>query len=177
VSTFPPGTGQAPAPGPAAGGTVIPQGPGVQPPFPAPPAEGRGSRIGWSLGIAGAALVLCCGGALTAFFGFGVAQVAALDEQSKVVVTSYLDAISEQKYGEAYDLLCDEQQARVSENTFAQRERGKPELSSYDLGEYDINLNQLPVTERYRDGSTDQVTYQFANDPATAQLEICGRVG
>lgn len=156
---------------------AVPQGPGVQPPFPAPPAEGRGVRLGWALGIAGAALVLCCGGGITAIFGFGVAQVAALNEQSQVVMTRYLEAIQDEKYDEAYELLCDAQQEATTKDRFAARERARGDLKSFDIGEFDINTGKLPVTERYGSGSADQVTYVFANDPKTAQLEICGRTG
>ncbi|WP_157631593.1 hypothetical protein [Catelliglobosispora koreensis] len=155
----------------------VPQGPGVQPPFPAPPAEGRGVRLGWALGIAGAALVLCCGGGITAIFGFGVAQVAALNEQSQVVMTRYLEAIQDEKYDEAYELLCDAQQQATTKDRFAARERARGDLKSFDIGEFDINTGKLPVTERYGSGPSDQVTYVFANDPKTAQLEICGRTG
>jgi hypothetical protein len=151
------------------------QEPGIQAPFPAPPNEGSGTRLGWALGIAGAALVLCCGGGFVAFLGFGVTQVAALNEQSRVVVSEYLDALREDKFDDAYKLLCDSQQARQSKEAFTAQQENRPQIRGYDLGEFDINNSRLPVTERYADGSTDLVTYYLEPDSQTAQLEICGR--
>lgn len=153
----------------------VPQGPGVQAPFPAPPTEGGGARLGWALGIAGAALALCCGGGLVAILGFGITQVAALNEQAQVVVGEYLDSLRDEKYDDAYKLLCDREQAVLTRERFEARERARVRLRDYTLGEFDINSGKLPVTERYRDGSSDLVTYTFESDPKTAQLEICGR--
>ena len=158
----------------------VPAGPGlqgqpVQAPFPAAPNEGSGTRLGWALGIAGAALVLCCGGGFVAVLGFGVTQVAALNEQSRVVVSGYLDALRQDKYDDAYELLCDRQQARQSKESFASQQENRPQIRGYELGEFDINNSKLPVTERYADGSTDLVTYYLEPDSQTAQLEICGR--
>jgi hypothetical protein len=153
----------------------VPQGPGVQAPFPAPPTEGGGARLGWALGIAGAVLALCCGGAFVAILGFGVTQVAALNEQAHVVVGEYLDDLRDEKYDEAYRLLCDKEQAHLTRDRFEAREKARTPLRSYTIGEFDINSGKLPVTERYQDGSSDLVTYTFESDPKTAKLEICGR--
>jgi hypothetical protein len=147
----------------------------VQPPFPAAPSEGRGTRIGWGVGVAVAALVLFCGGGLTALFGFAVATTAATKEQSTVVMTEYLNDIKAGKYDEAYKHLCDAQQQKVSKDQFASREKARGQLNSYTIGEFDLNTGELPVTESYGNSAPDQVIYQFANDPKTAQLEICGR--
>ncbi len=153
----------------------VPQGPGVQAPFPAPPNEGGGARLGWALGIAGAAVVLCCGGGLAVLLGFGITQVAALNEQAHVVVGQYLDDLRDEKYDDAYKLLCDQEQAHLTRERFESLEKGRTPLRDYSIGEFDINTGKLPVTERYRDGTSEQVTYTFATDPKTAQLEICGR--
>jgi len=153
----------------------VPQGPGVQAPFPAPPAEGGGARLGWGLGIAGAAVVLCCGGGLVAFLGFGVSQVAALNEQAHVVVSEYLGDLRDEKYDDAYKLLCDREQAALTRDRFEARERAREPLHDFTVGQFDINTGKIPVTERYEDGTSGQVIYIFASDPKTAQLEICGR--
>ena len=153
----------------------IPQGPGAAAPFPAPPAEGGGARLGWGLGIAGAILVLCCGGGITAFIGLVVTQVAATNEQSRAVVSHYLDALRNDKYDEAYDLLCDEEQAVVSQDRFETRERARKKISSYQIGEFDVYNDSVPVHESYRDGTTDDVKYFLKPDGKDAKLEICGR--
>ncbi|WP_117210849.1 hypothetical protein [Allorhizocola rhizosphaerae] len=157
------------------GSAPIPQGPGVTAPFPAPPAEGGGARLGWALAVAGLFVVLCCGGGTAAMVGFVVTQVAATDEQSKAVVGDYLDALRDADYDKAYDLLCDEQQQGISADRFEARERSRKRLESYEIGEMDITTGGVPVTERYRDGSIDGVTYFLEADPKSGQLEICGR--
>lgn len=153
----------------------IPQGPGAAAPFPAPPAEGGGARLGWGLGIAGAILVLCCGGGLTAIIGLVVTQVAAANEQSRAVVGHYLSALRDDKYDEAYDLLCDEEQASLSQDRFETRERSRKKISSYQIGEFDVYDDSVPVREVYRDGTTDDVKYFLKPDSGDAKLEICGR--
>lgn len=155
----------------------VPPGPGVQPPFPAPPAEGSGIRLGWGLGIASLALVLCCGGGLAATVGFVVTGVEAVNEQGRAVVSHYLDALRKEDYQDAYDLLCDAEQERLTPQRFESRERARPKPASYDLGEIDLQSNdiKLPVTEHYSEGRTEQHTYFLAQDSQTAQLEVCGR--
>jgi hypothetical protein len=112
---------------------------------------------------------------LVAILGYGVTQVAALNEQAHVVVGEYLDDLRDEKYDDAYRLLCDQEQAHVTLDRFESRERARPPLRDYRIGEFDINSGKIPVTERYQDGSTNVVTYTFATDPQTARLEICGR--
>jgi len=153
----------------------IPQGPGAAAPFPAPPAEGGGARLGWGLGIAGAILVLCCGGGLTAFIGLVVTQVAANNEQSRAVVSRYLNALRDGEYDEAYDLLCDEEQEALSKDRFETRERARKKISSYEIGEFDVYNDSVPVHESYGDGTTDNVRYFLKPDQQDARLEICGR--
>src|SRR5690242_11629930 len=85
-----------------------PQGPGVYPPFPAPPVEGKGKRIGLGLGVGAGVLVLVCGGGLAALIGVGISASGSLQERAHVAVSQYLDALHDQKYDKAYQLLCDE---------------------------------------------------------------------
>jgi hypothetical protein len=139
------------------------------------PAEGGGARLGWGLGIAGAILVLCCGGGFTAFVGLVVTQVAATNEQSRTVVTRYLNALRDDKYAEAYDLLCDEEQAALTKDRFETRERARKKIESYEIGEFDVYNDSVPVQESYRDGTTDEVRYFLKPDNKDARLEICGR--
>lgn len=162
----------APAPSP------VPPGPGAAPPFPAAPSEGGGTRLGWALGIAGLIAVLCCGGGLVAGVGLAVTGVEAVNERARVAVGSYLDALREKKYDEAYELLCDAEQKRLDLARFTSREQARPErLESYELGEVDLNAADisLPVQEHYADGATERVVYRLVQDPKTTDLEVCGR--
>lgn len=153
----------------------VPQGPGAAAPFPAPPAEGGGARLGWGLGIAGIVLVLCCGGGLTAIIGLVVTQVAATNEQSRAVVSRYLDALRDGEYDEAYEMLCDEEQEALTKDRFETRERSRKKISSYKIGEFDVYNESVPVEEAYSDGTSDRVNYFLKPDDSDATLEICGR--
>lgn len=153
----------------------IPQGPGVTAPFPTPPAEGASTRLGWAVAVAGIVLVLCCGGGGAALIGFFVTQVAATNEQARAVVTDYLEALREEDYDAAYKLLCDDEQEHLTPERFENRERLRQEIQSYEIGEFDLTNGSVPVSERYRDGTSDQVTYFLVTDEKSAELEICGR--
>src|SRR3954471_3387050 len=82
--------------------------PGAHPPFPAPPVEGKGKRIGWGLGIAAGVVVLICGGGIAAMIGIGLSASGALQERAEAAVSDYLDAVEAKHYDEAYGLLCDD---------------------------------------------------------------------
>jgi len=98
-----------------------PQGPGVQPPFPAPPVEGRGKRTGWAVGISIGVVVLFCGIGATAVIGIGATANGAYQERARAAVSSYLNALRDKKYDEAYNLLCDDAQTDESPAEFRAR--------------------------------------------------------
>ena len=140
--------------------------------------EGGGARLGWALGIAGAVLVLCCGGGLIAVIGLVVTQVAATNEQSRAVVSRYLDALRDDEYDQAYELLCDERAGGAEPRTGSTaRERGPQEDPRLrDRRVRRLQRLGLPVTEPTADGTTDDVTLlSQARTQSDAQLEICGR--
>lgn len=154
----------------------VPRGPGAQPPFPAAPTEGGGTRLAWGIGIAVAAVLLCCGGGLAAVVGLGVTGVQALEEQARVVVGDYLDALRQGKYEQAYGLLCDREQQATSLSRFSMRESSRPKIVSYDLGELEVDADlTMPVTQTYAGGDTDVVRYPLEQDTSTGKLEVCGR--
>ncbi|MEV0455153.1 hypothetical protein [Catellatospora methionotrophica] len=157
----------------------VPPGPGAEPPIPAAPSEGGGTRLGWALGIAGGLVALCCGGGLVAGVGLAVTGVQAINERAHVTVGTYLDALKAKKYEQAYELLCEDEQQRLDLARFTSREQARPErIQSYELGEVELEGTSgitLPVTERYTDGDSEQVVYRLAQDPKTTDLEVCGR--
>jgi hypothetical protein len=155
----------------------VPPGPGAAPPFPAAPTEGSGTRTGWALGVAGLIVALCCGGGLVAGVGLAVTGVKAINERARVAVGGYLGALHDKRYEDAYELLCESEQRRLDLARFTSREQARPDqIASYELGEVELSADiTLPVTERYTDGDTAQVTYLLVQDPKTTALEVCGR--
>ena len=170
----PPGTPQqqsAPLPAGSA-----PQGPGAVPPFPAPPTEGRSSRLWLGLGLGGLALLLCCGGGGAAVFGIGTVAARALNEQVDVVVGEYFDAVRRNRLDDAYAQLCEDAQQAESRAEFARRVGAEPAITSYEVG--DIALTSVepvvPVEVVRAGGATATLQVDLKQDQSTGQFEVCG---
>ncbi|MFK3983944.1 hypothetical protein ACI2K4_26700 [Micromonospora sp. NPDC050397] len=152
-----------------------PPGPGVTPPFAAPPTEGRTIRMWLGLGAAGLAVLLCCGGGAVAVVGLGVAGGQAINEQARVVAGDYFEAIADKEYGKAYDVLCDAAQRRESPREFEERVAEEPEIDSYRIGEVSTTVDLVvPVGVTYASGNSDDLRVRLAQDGRTGQLEVCG---
>ncbi|MDR7278567.1 hypothetical protein [Catenuloplanes atrovinosus] len=156
-----------------------PPGPGVAPPFPAPPAEGRAGRIWLGVGIAAAVAALCCGGGAVAVLGIGLTTTQALTEQARAQVGEYLDALADEDYSLAYSYLCDREQDNQTRREFIDSMAGRPVISSYQLGELDPYQTDLlmPAQLTYSGGQQVRVQYILVQDTSTAQLEVCGTQG
>jgi hypothetical protein len=150
-----------------------PQGPGVYPPFPAPPVEGRGKRIGWALAIAAGVLVLVCGGGLAAVIGLGTSMSGALKEQAHVVVADYLDALHDREYDRAYRMLCQQAQHDESAAEFRDRVAEMDPIASYRLGDLDLINMSVPVAATYTGGRTAQLEAYLGQDSDTGAFEVC----
>lgn len=150
-----------------------PQGPGVQPPFPAPPVEGRGQRIGLGLGIGALVLVLVCGGGAAALFGLGTSMQGALRERADVAVRGYLDAVRDGRYDAAYGQLCDQAQRRETQAEFRRRVAAEEPITSYTLGDLDVINASVPVNVTYADGETARLEAYLGQDQNTGAFEVC----
>jgi hypothetical protein len=150
-----------------------PQGPGVQPPFPAPPVEGKGKRIGWTLGIGAGVLLLICGGGAAAVFGLVTSANSALQEQTHKVVSEYLDALVAQRYDKAYGLLCREAKEDESPSEYRVRVSGMEPITSYQLGKLDLVNFAVPVEATYDTGDTGQLEAYLGQNSDTGAFEVC----
>jgi hypothetical protein len=156
-----------------------PPGPGVRPPFVAPPTDGMRRRRWLAVGLAGGALLLCCVGSL---FGAGgllaLGSQMVLDEASASVST-YLAAVRDKDYATAYAQLCDGEQANIDEGEFVDMLERSP-LRSFTVGKAVIesfgNDDRLivPATLRYADGHADSVRYLLDQDTSTGAFKVCG---
>jgi hypothetical protein len=161
---------------PSSGGAVPPPpppGPGVQPPFPAPPVEGKGKRIGWTLGIGAGVLLLICGGGAAAVFGLITSANSALEEQTHKVVSEYLDAMVAQRYDKAYSLLCREAKQEESPAEFRVRVSGMEPITSYQLGKLDLINFAVPVEATYDTGDTGELEAYLGQNQDTGAFEVC----
>jgi len=164
-----------PVPGPT---YPVPAGPGVAPPFAAPPAEGRTARVWIGLGVAALALLLCCGGGTVALVGLIVTGAEAIDEQARIAVGDYFEAVSQQDFGAAYDMLCAEAQRRESASEFARRLATEPEITGYEVGQVSVTSRiVVPVEVDYARGGEDTLRVSLNQDTGTGELEVCGVEG
>lgn len=167
-----------PHPGP--GDTVTapatpPAGPGVQPPFAAPPIDGDRTRVWVGFGVGAAALLLCCVGGVAGFGGLMVTGVRAVNEQAQATVRNYLDALSEERFDEAYGLLCDSAQDDESPQEFADRVSDEPQVSEFTVGQAEITDEVVvPADVRYATGSQRELLFRLEQDSGTGQFEVCG---
>jgi len=173
VPAPPPGP---PTPGPARLGPPPPAGPGVQPPFVAPPTDGARRRRWLALGLAGAAALVCCVGGLSGAGGLLVLGNQMVLEEAKGVVTNYLTAVRDKEYAEAYSLLCDSELASIDETEFVDMIQRSPALRSFTVGEPVVAEElTVPATLRYTDGRSEAVRYLLDQDTSTGAFEVCGR--
>ena len=150
-----------------------PQGPGVQPPFPAPPVEGRGKRVGLSIGVALGVVVLVCGGGLAAFIGILASSQSSAQEHANAAVSGYLNALRDGKYDKAYDLLCDEARQNESQAEFRERVSGEPVVRTYTMGKFDVLTFSMPVDATYDNGDNAQLEAYLGSDRTTGAFEVC----
>jgi hypothetical protein len=150
-----------------------PQGPGVYPPFPAPPVEGRGRRIGLGLGIGAGVVALVCGGGIAAGIGVIASGADAIQEQAHAVVRDYLDALHDGKYDKAYDMLCKDSQRFESETAYNSRMSAMTPIASYTLGDLNVVTLAVPVEATYENGQVGDLEAQLGQDDQTGALQVC----
>ncbi|MET8234414.1 hypothetical protein ABZS77_27450 [Micromonospora sp. NPDC005298] len=151
-----------------------PPGPGVAPPFAAPPTEGRRTRLWIGLGVGALAVLLCCGGGGAAVVGLAVTGVQAVREQGRTVTGDYYQALVEKNYGRAYDQLCDDAQRRESRAEFERRAAAEPQVAAFRVGDVDtINL-VVPVDVTLAGGDREQQQVSLGQDGQTGGMEVCG---
>jgi hypothetical protein len=151
-----------------------PQGPGVFPPFPAPPVEGRGRRLGMGLGIGVAVLVLACGGGVAAATGLVSVMGSALSEQAEVVVGDYFGALKDRHWSQAYDMLCQKEKDAETESEFVRRVSAEEPIADYDVGDVEFVQLSAPVEVTYTNGDTAELRAYLTQNRQTGGFEVCG---
>jgi len=150
-----------------------PQGPGVRPPFPAPPVEGKGRRIAWGLGIGAGVLLLVCGGGVAALIGLSTSMSSAFNEQAHVVVGDYLEALHDRKFDQAYGMLCAQAKTDETPEEYRGRISEMDPIDSYRMGELDLVRLYMPVDVTYSGGDTAQLKAYLGQNRDTGEFEVC----
>jgi hypothetical protein len=158
-----------------------PPGPGVQPPFVAPPTDGTRHRRATAISLTiAAAFVVLIGGVVGAVGLVTVTERAIIDG-SRQVVTRYLTAVQHRDFAAAYALLCTSTRNQVTRTEFAsQLDRAEP-ITDFTVGDPTISSQtvefDVPVVVRSASGA-DQRTYVVIQDrAAAAQFRVCGARG
>lgn len=155
-----------------------PVGPGVQPPFAAPPTDGTRQRRWIAFGLSIGAVMLVCVGGLLGVGGLVVLGVQVIREEAVSTVNSYLAAIQDEKYDDAYDRLCDAAQSRTSRAQFSRAQAQLPRISSFSVGQAELADKILvPATIRYNDRTIRTVRFVMEQDQSTGAIEVCGEQG
>jgi hypothetical protein len=150
-----------------------PQGPGVVPPFPAPPVEGRGRRIGLGLGVGAGVLLLVIGGVVAAAIGLTRVMSSALNEQAEVVVSDYLEALRDREWSQAYEQLCSQAQVQETQSQFTSRVSAGPPITAWDVGPVDLVRLAAPVAVTYSSGDTADLRAYLGQNRQTGGFEVC----
>jgi hypothetical protein len=175
------------APGPGAmsrpvaasepGPPAPPPGPGVTPPFTAPPRDRsrRGLWIGLSLGAL--ALIVCCAGGLVGFGFLAVNTSKQLETAATSVVRDYLHALENRDYDRAYSHLCPALTRRLSANDFAEQQQVRPRPVAYTVHKPQIgNIVLVSADVRYEDGTSRLRRYELTQEMGSQDLRICAGI-
>ncbi len=169
-----PGSGQ-PAGPPRQWPPQPPRGPGVRVPFAAPPTERDRRRLWISLGVGGAALVLCCVGGVVGFGALIVTTGQATVTEARNTVRDFLDGLAKHDYREAYDQLCTARRSEQTLSEFTAYERTLPEIRRFSVRQ------PMPDGVRFRvraqvqtPESTATESYLVISDRRAAELRVCG---
>ena len=150
-----------------------PQGPGVVPPFAAPPTDGIRKRLWIGLSAGAVALVLCCVGGVGGFIALAATAEKARTNAATKVVTDFLVAWEHDNFPGAYQLLCEGTRKQISLASFSS-ELSSRQLSSFILGQPDLSTSiaLVPVQLRFSGGGIDNEHYPVTVNNQ-GQSEVC----
>ena len=151
-----------------------PPGPGVQPPFAAPPTDGQRQRRWLAVGLAGGLALLLCVGGLVGLGAVVVLGTQVIRDDSTRAVENYLTAVKAREFDKAYDQLCEATQARTTRDQFARAQSRRPGISSFDVGEVELSdVITVPATIHYQNQTIATVRYVLEQDSKTGAVEVC----
>jgi hypothetical protein len=151
----------------------------VQPPFVSPPTDGARRRRWLAIGLAGAAVLVCCVGGLSGAGGLLVLGNKMILDEAQGTVTSYLTAVVEKDYAGAYALVCDSERASINESEFVDMFERGPALRSFTVGQAILGETELvvPADLTFADGRSLSLDYLMSQDQSTGAFEVCGERG
>ena len=148
-----------------------PRGPGVAPPFAAPPTDRDNKSLWIGLSVGALLLVLCCAGGIGGIVllnaNGGLAQA-----QASQLVAAYLDAVMEEDYGGAYDLLCEEQTSQTNRTEFRRLVSRNP-IESYEIGDVTVQGREFLVTAQVKATGRAAETRGYRVVQESTEFKVC----
>lgn len=153
-----------------------PPGPGVTPPFVAPPTDGMRKRRRIGLGVGAAALVV---GLIGGVIGVGVLVITGADAQKTAatkVVTNYLTAWQRGDYVGAYHLLCPGGQQTITVDQLTS-ELDSDMLASFTLqpAQLATDVIYVPVDLTFTDGAVQDERFAVGSQSRTEPVACIER--
>jgi hypothetical protein len=155
-----------------------PPGPGLQPPFVAPPTDGTSQRRWVAAGLTAAAVLICCLGGIVGLGSLVVLGTRVTQQQAEQAVVDYLTALEQGQWTKAYGLLCDDVRRDTSLDEFTARYADQPRLVSFTVDGLNAVASGLVVTATLHDADGDTRRADFPLDQtADGDYRVCGIVG
>jgi hypothetical protein len=128
-----------------------------------------------SLGVGGAALLLCCVGGVVGFGALLVTTSQATVTEARNTVRDFLDGLAKHDYHEAYDQVCTARQSDQTLNEFTEQERALPEIERFSLGQPVASRTQfqVPAVVQTPDATATE-RYLVISDGQAGGMRVCG---
>jgi len=163
----PPGLHTSAAPPP-------PAGPGVRPPFVAPPTDGSRRRLWVGLSSAAVVLVLLCGGGITGFVALARGTIHERSVGATKAVTTFLNELKQNDLVSAYRAQCQDLRQQY---TFAQFSEVFADfnLSGFVVETPEISADEtiVPASLRFTDGDIENERFAVIVE-SDGVSRVCG---
>jgi hypothetical protein len=151
-----------------------PPGPGVAPPFAAPPTDRNRRGLWIGLGVGAVALVLCCVGGLSGLVFVLVASSQQVSQQATGVVTTYLNALRDHDARKAHAQLCQERARQIRVADLDAESRRNP-IARYSLEQPRFaQAVEVDTHVTYVSGTTRLIRFELVTEGQGQDLKICG---
>jgi hypothetical protein len=155
-----------------------PPGPGVQPPFVAPPTDGIRQRRWLAIGLAAGVVVVLCAGAVVGIGALGIFGQQMVAERSQAAVSDYLTQLQKRDFDHAWSLLCPAEQRRVNTTSFERLWQARPRISTFTVGKAAVgNTVVVPARVDNTDGTSDALRFPMEQDPSSGDFQVCAAEG
>lgn len=112
----------------------VPPGPGLRPPFAAPPVRKEAGTLTLWLLLGGFALLACMVGGGIGLGGALSTAMRETEEQATTAATEYLEALVDGRYVEAYQMTCAPFRKKVDQQEYVTDKQRAGPLVDYELG-------------------------------------------